>query len=99
MSITFGVGTMIEVSVCIGSACHIKGAYNVMQTFLQMTESYGLHDWVEIKGAFCMRQCATSGVGVRIDEASFRLNPEEARAFYMEHVLAKAKAEGLTSRT
>ena len=90
---------MIEVSVCIGSACHIKGAYNVMQTFLQMTESYGMHDSVQIKSAFCMKQCAISGVGVRIDDASFRLNPEEARAFYLEQVLSRVKAEGLTSHT
>ena len=29
---------MIEVNVCIGTACHLRGSYNVVQTFQQMIE-------------------------------------------------------------
>ena len=35
---------MVEVSVCIGSSCHLKGSYNVIQAFQQMIEENGLHD-------------------------------------------------------
>ena len=48
---------MIELSVCIGSSCHIKGSYNVIQTFQQMIEENNLHGQVDFKGTFCMKQC------------------------------------------
>ena len=47
---------MIELSVCIGSSCHIKGSYNVIQTFQQMIEENNLHNEVDFKGTFCMKR-------------------------------------------
>ena len=47
---------MVEVSVCIGSSCHLKGSYNVIQAFQQMIEENGLHDKVDFKATLCMRQ-------------------------------------------
>ena len=58
---------MVEVSVCIGSSCHLKGSYNVIQAFQQMIEEMGLHDKVDFKATFCMRQCSCSGVAVSVN--------------------------------
>jgi NADH:ubiquinone oxidoreductase subunit E len=35
---------MVELTVCIGSACYLKGSYNVIQTFQQIIEEKSLHD-------------------------------------------------------
>ena len=43
---------MVNLSVCIGSACHIKGSYNMISMFQQMIEENQLHDKVELKGVF-----------------------------------------------
>ena len=48
---------MVNLSVCIGSACHIKGSYNMISMFQQMIEENQLHDKVELKGVFCMGNC------------------------------------------
>src|SRR5690242_16239392 len=81
---------MAMLSVCIGSSCHLKGAYNVIQTFQQMMEEYGLtDDALTLKGAFCMKQCQNPGVGVMVDGVSYSLRPEEARAFFREHILPR----------
>ena len=64
---------MIELSVCIGSSCHIKGSYNVIQTFQQMIEENNLHGQVDFKGTFCMKQCDKPGVAVAIDNEKFNI--------------------------
>lgn len=78
---------MIELSVCIGTSCHINGAHNVMSTFQHMLEEYHLHDKVELKAAFCMRECHRPGVAVRLNGTNSNIPSEMARAFFKEQVL------------
>ena len=82
---------MIELSVCIGSSCHIKGSYNVIQTFQQMIEENNLHNEVDFKGTFCMKRCDKTGVAVAVDNESFNIDPSQARTFFKENVLDKIK--------
>ena len=82
---------MLELSVCIGSACHIKGSHNVVSTFQHMIEEYSLHDKVDFKAAFCMRECHNSGVCVTLNGEKFNIPAESARAFFKEKVLPAAK--------
>jgi len=77
---------MLLLKVCIGSSCHLKGAYNVLQTFQQMVEEYALHDAVEIQAQFCMRKCR-DGVSVSVGDALCSVAPENARAFFQTAVL------------
>ncbi|MGN0592047.1 MAG: (2Fe-2S) ferredoxin domain-containing protein, partial [Ruminococcus sp.] len=35
---------MVELNVCIGSSCHLKGSYNIIHTFQHLIEEKGLHD-------------------------------------------------------
>ena len=79
---------MTELSVCIGSACHLKGSYNVIQTFQQMIEEYRLGDDIlTFNGAFCMKACDQPGVGVSFLGQTYHIQPEMARTFFKETVL------------
>lgn len=55
------------IQVCIGSACHLKGAYNVINGLQQLIDEKGLQDKVVLKAAFCLGQC-TSAVSVKVDD-------------------------------
>lgn len=81
---------MIEINVCIGTSCHLNGSYNVVQTFQHMIEEHSLHDLVEFKANFCMKQCLNKGVSVTVDGKSFRVNPENAGEFFKSEILSKA---------
>ena len=73
---------MVELNVCIGSACHVNGANNVITTFQHLIERQGLHDKVTLSGAFCMRQCGGNGVfAVKI--------AKEARRRWMQRMPVK----------
>lgn len=78
---------MIELSVCVGSSCHIKGSYNVIQTFQQFIEENKLHGKIDFKANFCMKQCTNQGVAVTVDGKTYNVAPEEARLFFKENVL------------
>ena len=79
---------MVTLSVCIGSSCHLKGSYNVIQAFQQMIEENHLDEGLlTFNGAFCMKQCAEPGVSVSLDGVVYHVQPEEARAFFRETVL------------
>lgn len=78
---------MVELNVCIGTSCHLKGSYNVVQVFQQMIEAYALHDKVLLKTAFCTRQCARTGVAASVNGQNYGVDAEKAGLFFKTHVL------------
>ncbi len=72
---------MVDLNVCIGSSCHLKGSYNVIQTFQQLIEERKLHELVDMKAQFCMKQC-NKGVAVAIGLEVFSVTPEHAASFF-----------------
>lgn len=80
---------MVEISVCIGTSCHLNGSYNVVQTFRQKIEELSLHDKIDIKADFCMKQCQKKGVSVTVDGENYQIDPMEASAFFQNTVMKK----------
>lgn len=80
---------MVRIHVCIGSACHIQGSYNIINSFQQLTEEYKVTDRVETVGEFCLQHC-TQPVSVRIDEGEVQsVSGATARDFFIKNVLSK----------
>ena len=82
---------MIDLSVCIGTSCHLNGANNVVMSFQHLIEEYGLHDKVTVSGSFCAQACSKSKVSVKINEEHFLVDANDARAFFKERVLPLTK--------
>lgn len=55
------------VNVCVGSSCHLKGSYDVIQTLKRLIEGNGLEGKVELKASFCLGDCS-NGVSMKIDD-------------------------------
>ncbi|NDL67818.1 (2Fe-2S) ferredoxin domain-containing protein [Anaerotalea alkaliphila] len=69
------------VQICIGSSCHLKGSYKVIEAMQRHVKENGLEEAVQIKAAFCLGEC-TRGVSVRVDEGPVEsVQPENVRAF------------------
>lgn len=78
---------MVELNVCIGTACHLRGAYNVLQTFQQQIEQLQLHDKIDFKTSFCMRMCQQEGVAVSVNGQAYSIPADSAREFFRTTVL------------
>ena len=41
------------INVCVGSSCHLKGSYDVLQTIKRLIEENNLGSKIELKASFC----------------------------------------------
>lgn len=78
------------VSICVGSACHLKGSYTVVETLRGLVNEYELTGRVTLKSSFCLGHCSEA-VSVKIDEVIHSVSPEEVEAFFKREILEKAR--------
>jgi NADH:ubiquinone oxidoreductase subunit E len=80
---------MLQVFICVGSSCHLKGSYQVIKIFEELIKSYKLQDKVELKASFCLGYC-TKGVSVKVeDEFLEGLTILNAREMFEEHIVRR----------
>lgn len=76
---------MIE--ICIGSACHINGSYQIVQEFKRLLQEHHLTQKVEFKSAFCLGKCG-DGVSIRINgDQIHKVQVDQVEAFFEEYIL------------
>ncbi len=56
-----------KLHLCMGSACHQLGVYDVLPKVQALLVEYRLEDKVELKGAFCLGPC-TDGVVMKFKD-------------------------------
>lgn len=78
---------MMELRVCIGTSCHLRGSYNVIQTFQHLIEEKALHDKIDLKAAFCMNACQAIGVSLSFNGEKYFIRAEDAREFFNSTIL------------
>ena len=79
---------MLNVTICIGSSCHLKGSREVVEKMQKLIASADLKDRVELSGAFCMGHCQ-EGVCVTVDGALHSVSPETTEEFFRREVLSR----------
>lgn len=57
----------MEVRVCIGSSCHLRGSYDIINLMKSHVDENGLNDKVNIAAAFCLGKCG-EGVSIKVDD-------------------------------
>lgn len=78
----------MKVSVCIGSACHLKGSKHVLSGLKALSEQSGLGDKVNLCSAFCMGRCQ-DGVSVSVEDKVFSVTPETVNEFFEKEIKSK----------
>ena len=79
---------MVIIEICIGSACHLKGSYHVVNRFQEIVKVKSLENEVEIKAAFCLGRC-TESVSVRVNNDKIHsVSPEQVDEFFEKEILS-----------
>lgn len=81
---------MLNVSVCVGSACHLKGSYEVIEKLKECVKNNDLEDKVTIKAAFCLGNC-TEAVSTKIGDKIYSVVPATAEEFFNEKIIEVLK--------
>ena len=60
----------MNIKVCVGSSCHLKGSYDVIERMKEVLKKYDVEDLVNLQASFCLGHCAEGGVSLKVDENS-----------------------------
>ena len=74
----------MEVEICVGSSCHLKGSYQVVEVMEKYINDNGLSDEIQLKGSFCLGHC-TTGVSAKIDGNVVSLSLDNAEDVLNKH--------------
>ena len=77
---------MTDLKICVGSACHLKGSYDVIDVFKNCVRTRKVMDIIEIKAAFCLGHC-TEAVSVCFMDKVYSVNKNTAENFFDEVVM------------
>lgn len=78
----------MRVTICIGSACHLKGSREIIQQLQQLVKEHGVSDKVDLNGAFCTGNCV-NGVCVTVDGTLYSLSPETTKELFEKEILGR----------
>jgi len=78
----------MKVTICIGSACHLKGSREIIKEMQELVAKHGLGDKVDLNGAFCSGNCV-NGVCVTVDGTLFSLKPEDTKEFFEKEIMGR----------
>lgn len=77
------------IQICIGSACHLKGSYTIVDELQRLIKEDNREEDITIKASFCLGHC-TSGVSVKVDDDDvISVSPEMVSRFYYEDILRR----------
>lgn len=79
----------MNIYICVGSSCHIKGSYDIIQLMKQAIAEHQLEDRITLSAAFCLGRC-TDGVSVKInDEIVCGVSRDNFPDFFHNNVLSR----------
>lgn len=58
----------MTILVCVGSSCHLKGSYDVINLMKEAIAKNHLEDKVTLKATFCLGNCGVAGVSIKVDD-------------------------------
>ncbi len=82
---------MKTISVCIGSSCHLKGSYDIIEALKTLLAQKGLDKEVELNASFCLGHCI-DGVTIKIDDRIITGVTKDNVAQILEREMAGAEA-------
>ena len=78
----------MTITICLGSACHVKGSHFVLEGLKALIKEHNLEDKVTLAGTFCTGNCQR-GVCVTIGGQLYSVSPDTTKDFFESEVLAK----------
>ncbi|MDP4152139.1 MAG: (2Fe-2S) ferredoxin domain-containing protein [Bacillota bacterium] len=83
----------MDLMVCVGSSCHLKGSREVIGRLEALMSDYKLAEKLSLKGSFCMGRCTGSGVSVKFDDKYYSILPDGVDDFFIAVILPAFKMQ------
>ncbi|QIZ71347.1 (2Fe-2S) ferredoxin domain-containing protein [Oxynema aestuarii] len=73
--------------LCMGSACHQMGVYEVLPKLQTLIAQYELDNRIELKGSFCLETCSEGIVMKFKDKIFIKINADNIEAKFKDEIL------------
>ncbi|MBE7383598.1 MAG: (2Fe-2S) ferredoxin domain-containing protein [Leptolyngbya sp. SIO1E4] len=78
--------------LCMGSACHQLGVYDVLPKLQELIVEHDLGDEIELKGSFCLETCSR-GIAMKFQDTHFsNISPQNVEIKFKEEILPVIQA-------
>lgn len=78
----------VDVVVCVGTGCFLKGSYDVLHRIIALTERNGLAKRINVAATFCLENC-TDGVSMKVNGELLRgVNRNNVEEIFQQKILA-----------
>ncbi|MEG0614607.1 MAG: (2Fe-2S) ferredoxin domain-containing protein [Oscillospiraceae bacterium] len=78
---------MIEICVCVGSSCHLKGSYPIIEELKRLIAIEKLENFVELRANFCTGDCI-NGVCMEINGEKIKnVAPKDVKDLFYTKIL------------
>ena len=85
---------MMEIKICVGSSCHLKGSHDIINLMQNAVEEHHIEDEVVLSGSFCIGKCNRLGVTIQInDDVHVGITRENFKEFFTKHILDVINSE------
>ncbi|MCQ2534253.1 MAG: (2Fe-2S) ferredoxin domain-containing protein [Clostridia bacterium] len=83
----------MNVQICVGSSCHLKGSEKIIELFQKSVAEHKLENDVTLAGSFCTGKCNRIGVTVTIEDSVYTgITPENFSDFFNDKILGALKS-------
>lgn len=77
--------------VCVGSSCHLRGSYDVIEEMKRLIKEHGMEGKIDLQASFCMGNCQ-NGVSLKADEVLVHnANKDNCEELFLTQVLPKVR--------
>lgn len=77
--------------LCMGSACHQLGVYEVLPRLQDLISQYDTNNKIELKGCFCLETCS-SGIVMKFKDRHFiNISPQNLEEKFIQEILPLIK--------
>ncbi len=82
---------MLDVRVCVGSSCHLRGGAKTLKLLHSLINDAGLQRQVSLRADLCLSSCL-GAPNVLVDGEPFGgVTPDRAEEFFRERILSKVR--------
>ncbi|MCE5314198.1 NAD(P)H-dependent oxidoreductase subunit E [bacterium] len=82
----------LEIKVCVGSSCHVKGGSKTLRTLELLIEKEHLDSKVELKADLCLGNCLEAPNVVLDGQVHGGVTPEKTEEFFNLHILPRVQS-------
>ncbi|MEJ5297211.1 MAG: NAD(P)H-dependent oxidoreductase subunit E [Armatimonadota bacterium] len=82
---------MVDVRVCVGSSCHLRGGAKTLKLLHTLINDAGVQGQVSLRADLCLASCL-GAPNVLVDGEPFGgVTPDRAEDFFRERILPKVR--------